>query len=691
MDIFVPIEATEEKIKNNSITNGAFYVSNDTFKIFADLNGKRLDLTDIIFLNTDTERIFYNNPAQKLYIVKENNSIWIYNEEWVQLNSNISEEVFQSALAKKQDKLIAGSGINISGNVISSTGSSESVTVDLNLRNNIISAPNGIATFSGNVITVKSGLTFNYSAGISYTDYQAQYRIITLPQDVSTTIDKTTDDGIYVLFVSEEYDFVSEPYNLSLISHLKDKTIFSQNTSNSCPVEFCSFSPQYNRWGYSPTKDSYVTYYTFPVGEYELSNGKVLSFTPYYPVETGKAIDLIGKQDKLIAGNGINISGNVISYSGSSGSEADDSLNKCFINNYIIDAPNGVCKEFNNTITVKSGLRGKVGEKYENNIKACYEFIVPEDTSITFNDTENGYFLLMLRNKWSFSSGKTDLYLDYFRLEDVYFNVTIDTTSKANALQYIDDKNLWSYKKGNKSSYIEFLPIGEFELINGYVSNINCYYPLELAKNIDLKNKQDKLNVGSGLKITNNTLYFEHEILDATRVREGILEYVDNGISISGNKIIFKAGLKLLQPNGYSDNGKFNNYVALLSKDLDLTYAYNGSGTTPIYGKAFIIATTGTARVQNDYIYEQEETPPIKSGFVNAWYKPSINKWHYATGSAVSWSEKVMCPVCDFTYDRKNKIFTEVIPYKVIQVALKSDIALLQKQIDELKAGIASN
>lgn len=193
---------------------------------------------------------------------------------------------------------------------------------------------------------------------------------------------------------------------------------------------------------------------------------------------------------------------------------------------------------------------------------------------------------------------------------------------------------------------------------------------------------------GTGITITNHLINVKNSYLEYSRLREGIWEYPENSIYFEGNTIYFKTGLKLLQANGRNTDNTYKNSLAGLTSDLTLKYAYLGNGTTPIYGTVFIRGNKYTMRVQNDYIYYQEEQPPITTGFISAWYKPSEHKWYFATGSATTWLFNIMCPVCDFVYDRSAKVFTSVTPHEVVRMITYQEYKTLKDDIEILKSKI---
>lgn len=79
---FIPNYGNEADFPND-VVNGNLYISEDTKRIFADLNNNRIQISDILFV--DSKPLI--GITNKLYIVKSDNSLWIFNNNWIQLNS----------------------------------------------------------------------------------------------------------------------------------------------------------------------------------------------------------------------------------------------------------------------------------------------------------------------------------------------------------------------------------------------------------------------------------------------------------------------------------------------------------------------------------------------------------------------------------------------------------------------------
>ena len=85
---FIPNYGNESDFSSN-IQNGNLYVSEDTKRLFFDLNGKRIKVSDVVFLSEKP----LIGISGKLYIIKSDNSLWIFEDTWKQLNSSSSGSV----------------------------------------------------------------------------------------------------------------------------------------------------------------------------------------------------------------------------------------------------------------------------------------------------------------------------------------------------------------------------------------------------------------------------------------------------------------------------------------------------------------------------------------------------------------------------------------------------------------------
>lgn len=89
MAITQSAETILSKLSTISVTSGQVIYVRDAQQLYFDsLNGTRIQVTDIIFLNTDADRTAIMSPLEKLYYVIGTGVLWIYNgSAWVSINS----------------------------------------------------------------------------------------------------------------------------------------------------------------------------------------------------------------------------------------------------------------------------------------------------------------------------------------------------------------------------------------------------------------------------------------------------------------------------------------------------------------------------------------------------------------------------------------------------------------------------
>lgn len=79
-------DASKSTILSQLITSGKIYVASDTHELYCDtLDGNRIKISDIEYLDTDSNREDLLAPLNKFYYVSDTNKLWYYNERWVQI------------------------------------------------------------------------------------------------------------------------------------------------------------------------------------------------------------------------------------------------------------------------------------------------------------------------------------------------------------------------------------------------------------------------------------------------------------------------------------------------------------------------------------------------------------------------------------------------------------------------------
>ena len=86
MALFNQNVTVESKARNTTqlpISEGQFLMTSDTKNVFYDLAGERIQLTDIIELDTEAQRKAILAPLNKFYFVKDTGILWRYNNGWL--------------------------------------------------------------------------------------------------------------------------------------------------------------------------------------------------------------------------------------------------------------------------------------------------------------------------------------------------------------------------------------------------------------------------------------------------------------------------------------------------------------------------------------------------------------------------------------------------------------------------------
>ena len=79
-------DSSKSTILRQSIISGKIYVASDTHELYCDtLDGERIKISDIEYLETNDEREDILAPLNKFYYVSDTNKLWYYNERWVQI------------------------------------------------------------------------------------------------------------------------------------------------------------------------------------------------------------------------------------------------------------------------------------------------------------------------------------------------------------------------------------------------------------------------------------------------------------------------------------------------------------------------------------------------------------------------------------------------------------------------------
>lgn len=137
----LPIQTYEYKLNEIEIVDGQLIVCMDTGALYRDSSDKRIKLgSELEFVDSLPE----SPQNSKFYFVNTTNELWIYDGEWIQINSSLTA---QSSLEGGVDLFLgkqnAESGIRIKGSGATSVTTDGdgmiSITTDPNSTINVIS------------------------------------------------------------------------------------------------------------------------------------------------------------------------------------------------------------------------------------------------------------------------------------------------------------------------------------------------------------------------------------------------------------------------------------------------------------------------------------------------------------------------------------------------------------------------
>lgn len=86
---------TAARLNDLVLQDGQLIFVKDTKRIYLDLNGLRVEYSDIRLLPSEADRTETLAPVEGFYFVEETNVLWRYKSKWVQISpSNLTPIVF---------------------------------------------------------------------------------------------------------------------------------------------------------------------------------------------------------------------------------------------------------------------------------------------------------------------------------------------------------------------------------------------------------------------------------------------------------------------------------------------------------------------------------------------------------------------------------------------------------------------
>lgn len=86
---------TAARLNDLEVKDGQLIFVKDTKKIYLDMNGLRVEYSDIRLLPLDSDRLAMLAPVEGFYYVEDTNVLWRYKSKWTQISpSNLTPVVF---------------------------------------------------------------------------------------------------------------------------------------------------------------------------------------------------------------------------------------------------------------------------------------------------------------------------------------------------------------------------------------------------------------------------------------------------------------------------------------------------------------------------------------------------------------------------------------------------------------------
>lgn len=86
---------TAARLNDLEVNDGQLIFVKDTRRIYLDMNGLRVEYSDIRLLSFDSDRSGLLAPVEGFYYIEETNVLWRYKSKWTQISpSNLTPIVF---------------------------------------------------------------------------------------------------------------------------------------------------------------------------------------------------------------------------------------------------------------------------------------------------------------------------------------------------------------------------------------------------------------------------------------------------------------------------------------------------------------------------------------------------------------------------------------------------------------------
>ncbi len=149
--------------------------------------------------------------------------------------------------------------------------------------------------------------------------------------------------------------------------------------------------------------------------------------------------------------------------------------------------------------------------------------------------------------------------------------------------------------------------------------------------------------------IANN--YSSKDLSNSGMITNTILEAPNGVVSYEGNIITVASGLKVLMPNGRTDDDRLQNIEYITESAIEKTFTNLSNAATTLF-----LNNDGTVEaVYRNYIYFKSSTPTTLSENVR-WYNTTENKWYKYNVTESSWQTIVTTPIATVDWDASSYV-----------------------------------
>ena len=94
------VKTNKTGLQNTAVTNGCVYFVDDTKELFFDFDSTRVEVKDILILNSDSQRTsILFSPLNKFYFVLDTQKLWLYKDgTWYEITGSVTSTSIITAL-----------------------------------------------------------------------------------------------------------------------------------------------------------------------------------------------------------------------------------------------------------------------------------------------------------------------------------------------------------------------------------------------------------------------------------------------------------------------------------------------------------------------------------------------------------------------------------------------------------------